>query len=247
MSMKRKLLSKKAFTLIEVILSIAIIAAIALPLMSMFVQSVKTQRSAQGVLSASYISQDYIEKLDSTTYESALTNLPNRVSKSGYYLTAQITPHGTTTASFRPCGYMHLVFYESGALLAVMPDGKWRKFTSIPSAITINAGGALYTFTAGSTTLTGSIGSTYCSVLINAMKKPSGQKCTITLSTNCKALRHCKKSDESDITISGTKESYCDMITGDTSLIHVKTYVYELASSTDPVAIGEDYINIRNW
>ncbi len=247
--MIKKLLSKRAFTLVEVILSIAIIAAIALPLMSVFLQSAKTQQAAKGILSANYISQDYIEKLDTQTYEAVLTNLPNRVSKNGYYLTAKIEPYGTAAYLFPDkCGYLHLVFFGGGSLLAVMPDGKWHKFTSIPSSISISSGGGLYTFSGGSTSLSGSMGCTDCVVMINAMKKPSGSKCAITLASTCKALRYCMKDDSADLTITGWSATYYDMDhTGDTSQIYVKTYVYETASSSDPVATGESYINIRNW
>jgi|GEM_PF-1639685 prepilin-type N-terminal cleavage/methylation domain len=244
----KKLFSKKAFTLVEVILAIAIIATIALPLMSVFLQSAKTQRAAQGVLSANYISQDYIERLDTTTYGDALASRPNRTNRNGYYLTAEITPYGTASSMFAgPCAYAQLVFYSTGGMLAVMPDGKYRMFASVPSSISISSGGGLYSFSGGGVTLSGGMGRAYCAVLINAMAKPSGSKCTVTLSANCKALRYCKKADKADIAISGAGETYCDMTAGDTSMIHVKTYVYETATAAEPMAAGEGYISIRNW
>lgn len=244
----KRLLSKRGFTLLETLIAIAIIAAIALPLLSAFLQSVKTNQASKGVLSANYISQDYIEKLDTVTYEAALSSQPSRVLVDGYYLSASIEPYGTATPLFSgSCVYAHLVFYDSGRMLAVMPDGKWRVFSSIPASISISTGGGMYSFKAGSTTLTGSAGSTNCAVIINAMEKPSGSKCEITLSASCKALRYCNKSDVADITVSGTSETYCDLATGDTSLIHVNTYVYQNAAATDPVATSESYINIKNW
>ena len=246
--MMKRLLSRRAFTLLETILSIAIIAAIALPMLSVFLQSAKTDQAAQGVLSANYISQDYMEKLDILIYEDALQNRPNRQEKDGYYLTTKITPYGTAAAMFSAdCDYAHLVFYADGRMLAVMPDGQWHMFSTIPSSISISTGGGLYSFSAGSLTMSGGIGNTYCALIINAMEKPSGIDCAVTLNATCKALRYCKEYDADDFTVTGTEELYCDLITGDTSLVHVKTYVYETATDTDPVATSEGYISIRNW
>lgn len=244
----KRLLSKRAFTLLETLLSIAIIAAIALPLMSVFLQSVKTHQAARGVLSANYISQDYVEKLDTTFYEDALSNKPTRVLVGSYYLSASIQPYGTAASMFTDaCEYAHLVFYADGRMLAVMPDGKWRMYAAVPASASISAGGGMYSFSAGTTTFSGNMSNANCAVVINAMEKPSGSECSITLSTTCKALRFCKEYDADDITISGTEETYYDLVAGDASLIHVKTYVYETANSDDPVAVGESYINIKNW
>lgn len=244
----KRLLSKRAFTLLETLLAIAIIAAIALPLMSVFLQSVKTNQASKGVLSANYISQDYIEKLDTATYEEALSNQPDRVPVDGYYLSASIEPYGTASAMFTgACVYAHLVFYADGRMLAVMPDGNWRMFSAIPASISISAGGGMYSFSAGSATLTGSMDSANCAVIIDAMEKPSGSACTVTLGAAFKALRYCKEYDVDDITVTGTGETYCDLVPGDTSLIHVKTYVYGTAAAANPVATGESYINIKNW
>ena len=244
----KRLLSKRAFTLLETLLSIAIIAAIALPLLSVFLQSVKTNQAAKGVLSANYISQDYIEKLDTTIYENALADKPSRVLVNGYYLSVSIKPYGTAASMFTDaCEYAHLVFYADSRMLAVMPDGKWHMYSSIPASISISAGGGTYSFSGGSTTLSGSMQSSDCAVVINAMAKPSGSACTVTLSATCKALRYCKEDDEDNITVIGEGETYCDLLTGDSSLIHVKTYVYETAAASDPVAVGESYIGINNW
>ena len=246
--MMKRLLSKRAFTLLETILAIAIIAAIALPLMSVFLQSVKTSQAARGVLSANYISQDYIEKLDTTIYESALSNKPGRVSVDGYYLSVSIEPYGTASSMFTGTrDYAHLVFYGDGRMLAVMPDGKWHMFSAVPASVSISAGGGMYSFSAGGTTLSGGIDGTSCAVIIGAMAKPSGRECTVTLGAACKALRYCTEYDADDITVTGECETYYDLVTGDTSLIHVKTYVYETAAAENPVATGESYINIKNW
>ena len=246
--MKKKLLSKKGFTLLETLLAIAIIAAIALPLLSVFLQSVKTQQAAQGILSANYISQDYMEKLDTKIYETALAEKPGRLSTNGYYLTATIKPYGTASAMFDgACGYAHLVFYSDGRMLAVMPDGKWHMYSSIPASISLSTGGGMYSFAGGSTTLTGGTENAWCAMIIDAMEKPSGLECTVTLSSSCKALSYCREYDADDITVAGAGETYCDLITGESSLIHVQTYVYETPTDTDPVATGESYISIRNW
>jgi prepilin-type N-terminal cleavage/methylation domain-containing protein len=246
--MIKKLLNRKAFTLLETILAIAIIAAIALPLLSVFLQAVKTNQAAKGVLSANYISQDYIEKLDTLTYESALQNLPVREEKDGYYLSVKITPYGTASSMFSSaCDYAHLVYYADGRMLAVMPDGKWQMFPTIPSSVSLNTSGGQYSFSADSVSLSGGTGSVYCALIIDAMAKPSGTECSVTLGASCKALRYCNEYDADDITVAGTGETYCNLIAGDTSLVHVRTYVYETAYDADPVATSEGYVSIGNW
>jgi prepilin-type N-terminal cleavage/methylation domain-containing protein len=246
--MIKKLRFNKGFTLVEVLLAIALIAAIALPLLSVFLQSVKTQRVAQGILSANYTSQDYVEKLDTQIYETVLSGKPSRLSANGYYLTAVIEPYGAASAMFSgACEYAHIVFYSDGRMLAVMPDGKWRMYSSIPESISLSAGGGTYSFTGGSSTISGSTSHTSCALLINAMVKPAGSQCSIALSSSCKALYYCRGYNEDDVSISGTTETYTDLITGESSLIRVKTYVYEMATAANPVATSESYINIRNW
>ena len=241
--------SKKAFTLLEVVISIALIAAIALPLLSIFVQSIKTDRAASDVLNANYISQGYIERLDAETYSSALTSLPNHQESGAYYLSASIKPYGTVNGLFdTACDYAHFVCYDNEKLLVVMPDGQWRMFSSVPNNMAIITGGGAYTFTVESiTVLAGSMTYNNCAVIINAMKKVSSSEFGITLDNNCAAVVYCRSTAVSDITVAGSSETYTDMIVGDKSLIHVTTRVFDTADSSDPVASAESYINITNW
>ncbi len=244
-----KLLKRKnGFTLLEVIISIALIAAVSLPLLSVFSQSIKTDRAAKGVLNANYISQDYVERLDAETYPLALSSLPNHVQSGRYYLSAEITPYGTTTGLFDgTCDYAHFVCYDDERMLAVMPDGQWHMFPSMPDEITVETNGYHYSFTFGTEVFEGQMVNMNCALIINAMRKVSSATSTITLSDNCKAVLYCRKTAVSDITIAGSREAYVDMITGDTSLVHVTTYVYEVSSGSQPIATAESYINIRNW
>ncbi len=242
----KKLCCKKAFTLIEIILSIAIFAAIALPLFSVFVQSIKTDRKAYDVLSANYIAQGYLEKLDASTYVEALTDKPSGRESDGYYLTASIRPYGTVSSQFDgKCGYVHLIMNDDGSMLSVMPDGKWHVFSSVPSSISIAISGGSYSFTGGYTTITGSLDYGYCAVLVNAMNKPSTSTTAITLGSNCKAVHYCRTLHESDITFTGSYETFKNMIEGKTSLIHVIASVYD--SKSELVASSTGYINIKNW
>ena len=72
----RKIFNKRGLGLLETVIAIGILAAIALPLMSLFVQSAKTDEKARAVLNANYICQNYTEKLETQTYNTALENAP---------------------------------------------------------------------------------------------------------------------------------------------------------------------------
>lgn len=247
----KRLLGKKGLTLVEVVLSIAIIATIALPLYSVFGQSIKTDRAANDVLNANYIAQDYLEKLNTTLYLSALNNVPNKSSVNGYFLSAAIRPYGTANSLFSAqCSYIHLVMYGDNSMLAIMPDGKYTVFGNVPSSIILSLSGSTYSFTGGSTTITGSSSYSYCALIINAMAKPSDTKTLVTLSTtNCKAVVYCGKGHTGDITLSPTSGNsiFENEIKGDTSLIHVTASVYVLSADSTPVSSSESYINIKNW
>ncbi len=241
--MKRK---KGGFTLVEVLLAIAIFAAVALPLLSIYVQSFKVDKAARGVLNANYISQAYIEKLDAATYQSALSELPSKKAQGDYYLSATIQPHGTG-GQFTECVFAQLVMLDGGKMLAVMPDGKWQVYNAVPSSISISVSGGRYTLRCDSTTQTGTAELANCTLMINAMKLPESASPGITLGTGCKADVYCTKANADKIRLTGDGQKHPDMFTGNTSLIHVTTRVYDSATASEPVAVSEAYINIRNW
>ena len=64
---------EKAYTLIEVILAVFIFSIVALPLLGIYLQSVKTDVAARNVLSSNYIAQRYLEKMSTQTYTQLLT------------------------------------------------------------------------------------------------------------------------------------------------------------------------------
>lgn len=245
----KRIRNEKAFTLIEVVLAVAMIAIIALPLLTVFLQSVKTDTAAKNVLNANYISQSYTERLDGMTYPEALAALPTSVETNGYYLTARIEPYGSANVQFDgACDFVHIVYFGNEKMLAVMPDGKWRLFSSLPSSISMTVSMGFYTFTSDSVQISGHMSSFNCMLQINAIKKNSASEVTISYDEQCKSALYCKAYHKDDfIFLSTEAEIYEDMITGDTSLIHVTTSVYDAPTNTEPVAISESYINIRNW
>jgi prepilin-type N-terminal cleavage/methylation domain-containing protein len=244
--MKKLFLKKQGFTLIEVLLAIAIFAAIALPLMSVFLQSAKTDQAARNVFNANYISQDYIETLDTKAYATAL-NVPNREAHGNYYLSAKIEPYGNAASMFSSsCVYTHVISLSNGSVLVVLPDGKWLKYTSIPSSISISVSGGSYSFSAGGTTKTGAAAYNQCAVIFNAMKKTSGLITALTLGANSKAIVYCKNSEKGNIQVTGTAQYLCDIITADKSLVHVTTSVYDSLSAAKAMATTEAYISLRN-
>ena len=238
---------KKGLTLLEVILAVAIFAMVTLPLLSIFVQSMNVDVKAGDVLNANYISQDYLEKLDTLTYADALSSQPNNASVGNYNFTAKIMPYGSLTSLFSErCSYAHLILYENGTALCVMPDGKWHLFGSIPSSFMISVSGGQYSFTGGYTSITGPSGYNYCGMIVNAMKKPDATTFSVTLGANCKGVLYVKKVDSGEITFSGGSSSvFEDLITGGTSLIYITTELYDPAENS--IAKSDSYTYIRNW
>lgn len=239
---------KKGVTLLELILAVAIFAIITLPLFSIFVQSMIIDVKAGDVLSANYITQDYLEKLDTLTYADALSNQPSNSSVGNYKFTAKIFPYGSLTSLFsnNRCSYLHLILFEDGKALCVMPDGQWHIYTSIPSSFLLVVSSGTYTFTGGYTSLTGPSGYNYCGVIVNAMKKPDATSFNINLAANCSGVLYGKKVDSGEITFTGgTSYFYEDLITGDTSLIYITTELYDPADNS--IATSYSYAYIRNW
>ena len=246
----RKNVRKKAFTLIETLLAISLFAIIALPLLTVFLQSAKADRAARDVMNANYISQDYIETLDTKTYKDVVSSVPSLQSKNGYYLSATVEPYGNARSMFTsPCVYVHMVMLSSGKMLAVMPDGKWREYTSSSGSFgsaSLTVSGGQYTFTCGGATVTGTAKYSNCALILNAMRNSAGATVSVTLGATCKALVYCESSKASKITVTGTSQFHNDLIAGNTSLISVKTSVYQKTSDTKPLAVSEAFLSIRN-
>lgn len=243
----KKILNKNAFTLLETILSIAIITAVALPLLTIFLQSVKTDQTARNVLNANYISQDYIERLDGVTYAEALSAKPTRSATGDYYLSANINPSGISNAEFNSYSdYVHVIYNDDGSILTVMPDGQWNIYQSANS-ISLNLSGNKYTFSLDGDTINGNIEHSNCIMQINAMKKPSENNISLSLGSNSKIMIYCKPNHKSEFTANGNIEIFEGVIKGETSLVKVNTYVYDSPTSTKAVSVMESSINIRNW
>ena len=52
-------------------------------------------------------------------------------------MTAKIQPYGSVAnESGTHNSYSHIIVYSDGSMMAVMPDGKWAVFASVPSEIT---------------------------------------------------------------------------------------------------------------
>lgn len=245
--MRKILRGQKAFTLIETLLAISLFAAIALPLLTVFLQSTKADRAARDVMNANYISQDYIEKLDAKTYKEVLQSVPTKQPSNGYYLSATVEPYGNARSMFSSdCVYVHLIMLGDGSMLAVLPDGKWRQFSSVPGSISVSVSGGQYTLNCSGTVVSGTAKYNNCAVIINAVKKTAGVSAAVSLGTTCKALVYCSSAEASKISVTGTSQVHKDLITGTTSLIRVRASVFQKSGDTKPLAVSDAFINIRN-
>lgn len=246
--MKRRIFNRRGFGLLETVIAIAILAAIALPLLSIFVQSAQVDGMARGILKSNYISQDYTEKLDTMTYKEALADVPDRRAVDSYYLTAVINPYGAVgNVSGNQSDYVHIIIYADNTMLAVMPDGKWILFSSVPSSITFTSSGNTYSFLAGASVLTGILKYGSCVVSINAMNQTNDLSISVTVDSAFKVMLYSPSYYTDNYTIVGTSEVIEDLLLSEKSLIHVTTYVYDDAFSNDAVASLESYLSLRNW
>ena len=244
----RKIFGKKGFGLLETVIAIAILAAVALPLLSLFVQSAKTDEKARAMLNANYICQNYTEKLETQTYSEALANAPSRQLIDGYYLTAKIEPYGSNAnESGTQSSYSHIIIYSNGSMLAVMPDGKWATFSSVPNNITYGTAGTSYIFAAGSTSISGSLEHSSCVVTVNAMQQTDAVSLSIVTEANYKTVLYCQSYYAEDYSLTGDYEVIEDLLTQDDSLVHILTYVYEDSLTSDVVTSVESYITLKNW
>lgn len=245
--------NKKGVSLVEVVLAVAIFAVTAMSLLGVYLQAVKTDVAARKVLDANYITQDYIEHLDTQTYEGALYDIRDNHPKEldGRYLSAAIKPHGAAGSPI--ASYMHALFLPGNRMLAVMPDGQWWVYSNA-TTIAVNVGDdGSYTFRVNSTAVrSGTAGNRYCALIVNAMHMPDDISLTVNMTgSGCEAAAYCTNGNQSRVTLSGIplsrQQKHIDVIAGDSSLIHVTVRVYDAPAGGAPVAESEAYIPIKNW
>jgi prepilin-type N-terminal cleavage/methylation domain-containing protein len=71
---KNNLYTRKGMTLVEVIISMAILAIIIVPFLTMFVQSTVTTRKSEVILDATYVAQSNMEELYSLSISKTLSD-----------------------------------------------------------------------------------------------------------------------------------------------------------------------------
>ena len=107
--------------------------------------------------------------------------------------------------------------------------------------------GANYSFQAGTTTLTGALEHSSCVVTVNAMQQTDPESLYIVTAVNYKTVLYCQSYYTDNYTFAGAYEVIEDLLTQDSSLVHVLTYVYEDAFTGDAVTSVESYITLKNW
>lgn len=246
--MRKKIFNNRGFGLLETIIAIAILAAITLPLLNIFVQSAKTDELAMGVLNANYISQDYTETLDTMTYTQALSDVPYRRQVDSYYITAKLQPYGSGgSESGTQSDYAHLIVFDDSTMLAVMPDGQWTTFASVPATIFFSSAGSTYTFAADATSISGDLEYASCVVSINAMNQTSIVNNAVTLGTAFNAMLYCHSYYTDNYLISGDHEVVENLLVSEKSLIHVTTYMYDDSTTNEVISSLESYVSLKNW
>lgn len=241
--------NKKGLTLVEVLISLFILAFIMGPILAIYVQSITLNKQSECIMDANYLNQKVTEELYTKTYEEALDSQHTKVSSGDYFTSLKIEPYGTNEDLFGspPC-YFHIVFTDEGGLYLCTPDGNYSIFDTAPSNITIHTTANTYICDTGGSSLSGSKRSTApCAVIVNMMYKPASVNLSLELHGNCTAVVYCTNANESDVTIAGDKTIFRGLKKGDKSLIIATVDIYNDIDDTTSLAVTENVMQLQNF
>jgi prepilin-type N-terminal cleavage/methylation domain-containing protein len=239
----RNLRNKKGFSLIEMLITLFIIAFVLTAVMAIFVQSIQTRGSGEILTNANAAAQKFTESLYAKTLQDIL---PLQTTLSPYedlYKTFKATPQGTVSGA---AAYVQIVIDSNGKCTVVGPDGKYM-LPKLVNTITMTAASTTYSLVCDSTSFTGSKPAGKLVALIYGMDKPASDKVTINLVAGMEAYKYCTTSNMDFIDVKyATTTIYQDGSPADKVLLRTVTEIYRDSAGKEKMTTIEGIIQVAN-
>ncbi len=261
-----QLSSKDALTLIEVIISIAILALVVGPFLGMFVQITRTNKVSQKTLESTFIAQRNMESLYDLCYDQILEKRVMKEPQDGYYVDIDILPYGVLPiedgippiyGQYEGC-YFHLLFQQgegSGInAILVSPDmASVRTYTTLSEkinvVIAVDADSREYSWSAAGLFSESGIlpEGEYPVILVNMVQFTHEIPIVLDVTGDVYGIIYANEDNVDLISYNG---NYYKIYTGanyrDYSLVKAFVHVYESIDDTNPVTTMEGLIQVKN-
>lgn len=241
-TIKKLISNKKAFTLLEVLVSVLILASIVTPILSMFVTSFRNTAFSQKTTGGVYTAQAAMESTIGLTY-SEILNLPSARQAfdsdadgtNDCFVQIRVYPEGShdNLASSSKVSYLHII-YDVSTLMIFGDDGT---STSVPVGnINLQIEQALCTLTVGSNTLAFSKKSSTNDliVIVNMINKQYGSTYSLSITgadaDNAILVQYALTINTEEVTFSPAIDIdniYLGVNNFNTALVHVDVSVFE--------------------
>lgn len=244
---KHRGLNNKGLSLLEVIISVAIIGIVAVPLLLSFVSGLNNAKLAGKISKATYLSQSLIEQRTSMDYTSLLgSQATARTLGDGVYYTAVCLPSGPHDSLFADTpSYLHMV-YQGSSLLIVGPDGQ---FTTVANGnFSLNVTSDAYILSRGAPILSGTKNGPLI-VIINASSITEGASVYLSITGTAKAVVYAAADSEETFTVSPVSaldKTFMGIDDYSESMVKVRIEVYDSSSGGILLYSSEDTLTPTN-
>lgn len=240
----RILRNKKGFSLIEMLVTLFIIAFVLVAIMSVFVQSIQTRGKGETVTKANAAAQKFTESLYAKTLPEILPLQSTLASYENLYKTFKVTPQGTVSGA---AAYVQIIIDSAGKSTVVGPDGKYMLPKKV-ATITMTATSTTYSLVCDSTTITGSKASGKLVVLVYAMDKPASDAMTINLVAGTDVYHYCTTANQGFVNFNSavTPTVYKDGSPADKVLLRTVTEIYSDSAGKNKMTAIEGIIQVAN-
>ncbi|MGI6705455.1 MAG: type IV pilus modification PilV family protein [Clostridia bacterium] len=267
--MKKKaiqLSNKDAFTLVEVIISIAILALLMGPFLGLFVQITRTNKISQKTLESTFIAQRNMESLYDLCYEELLEKRVMKEPQDGYYVDIDILPYGALPneegipaiyGQYETC-YFHLLFQQGEEsdikVILISPDmPSIRTYTSVPERIDVviaaNADSGEYSWSvAGLFSESGVLPEgEYPVIVVNMVQFAHKTPVVLNVTGDVYGIVYTGRDNADQISYQGSHyKIYSGADYRDYSLVKVFVRVYESLDDPIPLTTMEGLIQVKN-
>jgi len=261
-----QLSNKDAFTLIEVIISIAILALLVGPFLGMFVQITRINKASQKTLESTFIAQRNMESLYDLRYDQILEKRVRKEPQDGYYVDIDILPHGVLPneegipaiyGQYEPC-YFHILFQqdeESGIkTILISPDkASVGKYTVLPEKIDVviavePESGEYFWSVAGLFSESGMLpDGEYPAILVNMIQLAHEIPIVLDVTGDVYGIIYASKDNVNQVRYHGSHyKIYAGTNYRDYSLVKAFVHVYEAIDDTIPLTTMEGLIQVKN-